>query len=105
MAKKPPTKAERRHMNAVQALGCIACRKLGHWGTPAEIHHITTGKGMGQRATNLEVIPLCPHHHRQGGHGEAIHGGQKTWEARFGTELELLEEVNQQLGMSHAERW
>lgn len=90
-------KSERDYLNRVASLGCIACRNLGHGETPAHIHHIRTGKGMGQRASNYETIPLCPTHHQQGGHGVAIHAGQKTWEANFGTELELLEQVKMEL--------
>ena len=45
------------------------------------------------------VIPLCPEHHRTGGKGVAIHAGQKTWEAIFGTEEELIEKRNQLLGL------
>lgn len=87
MAKRRANKAEREHLDRVAGLGCIVC------GRPAGIHHITTGVGMGQRASHFETIPLCPDHHQHGGHGVAIHAGKKTWEARFGTELELLEKV------------
>lgn len=87
MAKKRATKAERDHMGRVAALGCIIC------GLPASVHHITTGVGMGQRASHYETIPLCRFHHQDGGHGVAIHAGKKTWEAKFGTELALLEKV------------
>jgi hypothetical protein len=46
---------------------------------------------MGQRASHFDAIGLCPTHHRTGGYGVAIHAGQKEWESRYGTELELLE--------------
>lgn len=93
MAKKAPTKAEREHMERVASLGCIACYNLGYDDTPAEIHHITTGVGMGQRASNYQVIPLCHTHHRTGGPGVAIHAGKETWELRHGREIDLLEQV------------
>lgn len=96
--KKSATKAEKKHMDKVQQLGCIACQKIGFFGTPAEIHHIRTGIGKGQRASNYQVLPLCPHHHRHGGHGEAFHSGPKAWQERFGSELNLLEEVNAMVG-------
>lgn len=57
---------------------------------PAEIHHIRTGTGIGRKADQFDVIPLCALHHRNGNHGEALHAGQRTWEARFGSELELV---------------
>lgn len=91
--KRTKTAAEIAHLDKVAALGCWACRKIGYEGTPAEIHHIRTGSGTGQRSSHFNVIPLCPHHHRTGGHGQAFHAGQKTWQERFGYELDLVEEV------------
>lgn len=93
-------KAEREHLSRVAALGCIVCRNLGYGETPAEIHHIRTGQGVAQRASNYSSIPLCHPHHRTGGHGVAVHAGKQTWEKNFGTELELLEQVNNELGVS-----
>lgn len=93
MAKKRATKAERDHMSKVADIGCIACLNMGFPGTPAAVHHITTGTGMGQRSSHYHVLPLCGPHHQTGGHGIAIHAGVKTWEGVYGTELELLEQV------------
>ncbi|WPH64070.1 Ref family recombination enhancement nuclease [Vibrio phage vB_VpP_1] len=87
------TKAEKEHMEKVAALGCIACQKIGFYGTPAEVHHIRKGQGR-MRASNFKVIPLCPWHHRIGGYGEAFHAGAKIWQEKFGDELDLLEEIN-----------
>lgn len=94
------TKAEKQHLGRVAALGCIVCRNEGFGETPACCHHIRAGQGMGQRASDFEVIPLCGIHHQQGGHGVAIHAGQKAWEARYGTERELLTQVRQLLGIT-----
>lgn len=91
-------KAESQHLDKVAQLGCFACNCMGYFDSPAEIHHIRTGIGKGQRASNYQAIPLCPQHHRLGGHGVAIHAGQKTWEAEFGTELEILDYINKQVG-------
>lgn len=85
-------KADKEYLARVAALGCLICRR------PAMIHHIRTGQGMSQRADHRHVIPLCGDHHQHGGHGVAIHAGQKTWEAKYGTELELLEQVRRELG-------
>jgi len=93
------TKAEKQHRNKVAALGCIVCRNLGYEDSPAQLHHIRSGQGMAQRAGEFEVIPLCPTHHQHGGHGIAIHAGQETWEANFGTERDLLEQVRALLGL------
>ena len=76
---------ERKYLRAVQELGCLIC------GGPAEIHHIRAGQGMAQRAGNHLVIPLCAEHHRNGGHGVAIHAGRQTFEAMYGSEMDLLD--------------
>jgi len=96
---KSRNKAEREHLTRVAELGCVACRNAGLGETPAEIHHIRAGQGRGQRASDYDTIPLCPWHHRQGGHGKAIHAGQQAWEEKFGTELELLAQVRSELGV------
>lgn len=93
--KKHKTKAERQYLNRVAEMGCIACKKLGFTGTPAEIHHIRNGVGLSQRSSHFDVIPLCPHHHRHG--KDAIHQSKKLFEKRFGTEKDLLREVKIEL--------
>lgn len=95
--------AEKKHMDKVAQLGCIVCRNLGFPGTPPQIHHIRTGMGMGQRASNYRVIPLCMDHHLTGGKGVALHADRKThkdperypptWVDIYGTEEELLAQV------------
>lgn len=93
-----PTSAESAHIFRVVAAGCIVCRNLGYGETPAEAHHIGNGT-MGKRADNYSVIALCPNHHRYGGHGVAVHAGRKEFEARYGTERELLEQTRRELGL------
>lgn len=92
------TKAELRHMDAVARLGCVVCRNLGHGASPAEIHHPRFLAGGAQRASHFDAIPLCPSHHRTGGIGVALHAGQRTWEAKYGTEAELLEQTRREMG-------
>lgn len=90
--KKSKTKAEREHLDRVASLGCIACLNMGYYETPAEIHHVTTGVGMGQKSSHYETIPLCFHHHSaQGQFG--FHKSPDEWQKEHGTELELLEQV------------
>lgn len=92
------TKAERDHMNSVARLGCIIC------GSFAELHHLRhdpkDGRhfGLGQKATNFQVIPLCARHHRTGGEGIAYHAGPRTWEANHGTEVALWRLVQTLIG-------
>lgn len=87
------TKKEKQYLSEVAGLGCIACEKIGFFGTPAEIHHVRFNQGVAQRASHYDVLPLCPHHHRTGGYGEAFHAGQKIWQEKFGTEKDLLNEI------------
>jgi hypothetical protein len=47
-----------------------------------------------RKASNYKTIPLCPYHRRQGPFGEAVHNGTKTFEAKYGTQLEMLNIVN-----------
>lgn len=71
-------------------LGCVLCYKLGYPGTPANIHHLREGMGMGQRNDDDHAIPLC-HYHHQGPKG--YHGlGKRGFEREYGcTELDLLD--------------
>ena len=85
-------KAEKQHIEKVLALGCIACAKSGIYTPGCEVHHIGNST-MGKRASNYEILPLCPAHHRTGGYGVAVHAGRKAWEAIYGTEQELLNQV------------
>jgi hypothetical protein len=52
MAKKAATKAEKAYYARVVDLGCLICEM------PAEIHHITTARGFGGRASNDNVYHL-----------------------------------------------
>ena len=91
------TNAERAYMSRVADLGCILCLKLGTPGTPSELHHPRTGTGAGRKASNMDVIPLCPLHHRLGNEGLHVMG-RKAFERHHGvTELELLDLTRNQL--------
>jgi len=85
-------KDERLHMSRVADLGCAVCRRMGYPGTPAELHHRRAGVGAARRASNYEVIPLCPEHHRG---ATGVHGlGTKGFAKRWGfDETDLLEET------------
>lgn len=96
-------KAEREHMGRVAALCCIVCRNENLGDTPAGIHHIRAGQGH-KRASDYDTLPLCPCHH-QDGDGTATYAGEiayhhspEEFERRYGTELELLEQVYRELG-------
>ena len=96
-SRKPKhTKAEQEHLIAVANLGCLVC------GAGAEIHHVRRGQGLGQRASHMEVLPLCFFHHRTGPLGVAFHAGSRAWQAIHGTEQELLAIVAGKLGLGVA---
>lgn len=92
-------KSDREHLQRVAELGCIVCKNEFGVYSFSEIHHIRAGQGAAQRASHKQTLPLCPPHHRTGGYGVAIHAGQKAWERSFGTECELLDQVNRELGI------
>ena len=85
MGKKKPTLKEQKHMERVASIGCIVCRKLGFYDTPAEIHHIRNKTGMGKRSN-----------HRNS--NESYHYSPKKFENRFGSQIKLLQEVLDILG-------
>ena len=93
MAKKPASKEDKAHMDAVASLGCIICRnELGVF-SAAEIHHTRVEVGMGQRSHHTRVLPLCMRHHRMHGYGVSFHDGPGEFQRNFGTELKLLAQV------------
>lgn len=89
------TKAEAAHLSRLAAFGCIACYLDGNAGTPAEMHHIREGKGMAQRASHFECIPLCPAHHRGTMHPvvPSVHLSPFAFKAQYGTEYDLMTKV------------
>ena len=86
-------KDERKHYEKLSEIGCIVCRNLGLGYSAPHIHHIRHGVGLGERSHWSLAIPLCPLHHQHGGHGVALHAGQKTFEKKYGTESELLHQT------------
>lgn len=77
--------------NEIAEMGCIVCHLKFQMYSPAEVHHLREDTGLALRSTDR--LPLCPAHHRLGGHGTAFHAGKVAFEANFGTQLELAEEV------------
>jgi hypothetical protein len=86
------TIAEKKHMDRVAYLGCVVCRRMGYEGTPAELHHPRAGTGAGRRSSHMDVIPLCPEHHRG---KTGLHGlGTKGFVKHYGyTEADLLDDT------------
>lgn len=102
------SKRDLSRFDALQRIGCIACRILGVH-SQADVHHVLTG---GRRTGHQDTIPLCPYHHRGvlpasfihlGGDpekydsfdaGPSLANGSKPFHARFGRQEELLQMVN-----------
>ena len=88
--KRAPTKDEAEWMRAIVAYGCIACRLDGHAPRPTAVHHILRG---GVRMGHKYTIGLCDPGHHQGGGPLGLlsrHPYKARFEARYGTELQLL---------------
>lgn len=92
----------KKHLGRVAALSCIVCRNEGLGPTPANAHHINA-KTMGRKSSDFETIPLCPVHHQYGDgsaryQGQiAVHRSLREFEARYGTEAELLAQTLREL--------
>lgn len=93
--------AEKKYLDRVAQLGCVVCRNAGYGPTPAVIHHIKEGTGIGQRACDFLVIPLCPVHHTEGGIGVAYHRGPRRFEALYGSELDLLAQTIKEVFLAY----
>ena len=94
MAKKRPTVAEKKWMEAVSNYGCIACHQDG-LNVPAEIHHIRKHTGMGLRPSHFDVLPLCASHHRTG--KISVHLGKKAFIERYGSEQTLMKQMRERI--------
>lgn len=82
------TKAEKKHWDRVAALGCIACLNDGINNTYVSIHHID---GRTKPGAHMRVLGLCGPHHQTGGQkAPAIHPYKAQFEAKYGTQAELL---------------
>lgn len=90
---------KRGRLSRIAEYGCIICMM------PAVVHHLRGhefGTGTGKKASDDLTIPLCPRHHT-GDQGFHIIG-QKTWEAKYGTQRELLQKINSWLDQQNKER-
>jgi len=78
-------------LDVIAGFGCWICRREG-LDSPAEVHHIRSDVGMGQKSER--VIPLCPNHHRVGKH--SFHGSPVWWQVAHGNEPDIAWEVEQE---------
>jgi hypothetical protein len=85
-----------RHYSLVAALGCIVCRDMGMELGMVQLHHPYGRK----REKEYIVLPICFHHHQSGIKSEllvSLHPWKREFEARYGTEEELLIKVKELL--------
>lgn len=86
---------DKKRLAAVAQLACVAigCGQPG----PSTVHHCGTYMGGGR--DDRRTISLCWQHHLgpEGIDGKRM--GKRVWEARYGTEEELLKITDQLLGM------
>lgn len=91
------TKEQKAFQALARDLGCIVCKGEGV-DSPAEIHHILSGS---RRLGEDYVLGLCQIHHRgQINTVQAVsrHPWRREFEARYGTEMELLEKTRELCG-------
>lgn len=94
MSKASKTKSEKEYMTLATMGGCIACRKDGFSGTPAQLHHPRSKAGVGERGPHMETYPLCPSHHLTGEGGViAVHKDPEAFHAKYGSDEELSNET------------
>lgn len=104
-----PTKAQVSRFEQLRAIGCLCCKKLGlpfQCGA-TEIHHTLSG---GKRRGHDYTLPLGSYHHRgtlwagmttkqmMEFFGPSLARGSKPFREKFGTDDELLAEVNKLIG-------
>jgi len=86
------TEAEKRHMEKVRELGCIACMNMGIH-TPPEytcIHHID---GKTKAGAHFKVLPLCDNHHSRY-QKTGLHYNPTEWQEIHGSQMKLLAQVD-----------
>lgn len=92
------TLSDQIRFDKLHRLGCICCLKAGSGWRAPDIHHILRG---GRRTSHRETLPLCPEHHRIPSTGAVVGpslaDGSKLFAAKWGSQAELLAEVNRRL--------
>jgi len=95
----------KQHLERVGSMGCIVCINEGRGPTPADVHHILDIK-TNKRIDHYHTLPLCFSHHRAGINNRIAisrHNHLRAFEARYGTELELLTQVLKRLAVHYPE--
>ena len=94
--KHKATRAESAYMGRIAGMGCILCKLLDmRQESKTDVHHLRTGQGGAQRASNYLTIPLCHSGCHQGPNG--IHGDKSLLRIAKVTELDLLAMVIEEI--------
>ena len=83
------TAAEKRHMDRVAQLTCGLCGATG-----VQVHHIRTGQGMSERASDFLTVPVCPSCHTG---PKGIHGDKTMLRIKKWDEIDLLADTLRRL--------
>lgn len=100
------SKADKQRFDKLHRIGCIACRKNGQF-SDIDVHHLVDRGYRKHSGGNKATLPLCPHHHRNqppdgwrpseayAFYGPSLAKHKREFIARYGSERELLAEVDQ----------
>jgi len=97
MARRNYSKEDIERAHKLRDLGCIVCINEHSVYTPPAIHHID---GQTKPGCHQNTIPLCGKHHQIKSNSKppmwiSRHGDNRNaFEEAYGTEQELLEQVN-----------
>jgi len=91
-----------QYLGRVKELDCVLCSLLDQpQSGVTEAHHIRTGHGLGDRASDYLAVALCVECHR-GTHG--FHGTKALMKVAKLSELDLLAETIRLLDLKREER-
>lgn len=105
-ARKAGLKTKQRAVSAedkalwdcLAALGCVACMKDGHYNPHVSIHHVD---GRTKEGCHQRVLALCAPHHQKDDTDPmrriSVHGNKARFEARYGSQAELMAMCNELL--------
>ena len=92
---RTPTKEDKEWFTAICEYGCIVCRNEFQIFSPCSPHHID---GRTKEGCHKKTIGLCGAHH-QGGEDNGVytsrHPFKASFERRYGTEAELLKQLQE----------
>lgn len=103
MKGRAPTAMEAWFMDRMGTLPCICCLKDGWENREISLHHID---GRTKPGAHFLVLALCAGHHQDGTGPNpsliAVHPYKARFEARYGTQMDLLAECMAMLGITEA---